>query len=110
MRKLALLAAATLMLTNGSAFSGETPSVPGAEVYFVNLKDGETVKSPVKLIFGLSGMGVAPAGTEKENTGHHHLFLDRPSIGKGEDDADELVFGIGPGDGAGGAGMAKCSG
>ena len=26
--------------------------------------------------FGLKGMGVAPAGIEKENTGHHHLLID----------------------------------
>jgi len=26
--------------------------------------------------FGLSGMGIAPAGVEKPNTGHHHLLID----------------------------------
>ena len=26
--------------------------------------------------FGLSGMGVAPAGVEKDKTGHHHLIID----------------------------------
>ena len=26
--------------------------------------------------FGLTGMGVAPAGVEKPNTGHHHLIID----------------------------------
>ena len=26
--------------------------------------------------FGLSGMGVAPAGIEKDKTGHHHLLID----------------------------------
>ncbi len=35
-------------------------------------------------------MGVAPAGTEKENTGHHHLLLDRPPLGEGEFGAEEL--------------------
>jgi hypothetical protein len=45
-------------------------------VYFVNLRDGDVVSSPVRVIFGLSGMGVAPAGIEKENTGHHHLLVD----------------------------------
>ena len=38
--------------------------------------DGETVQNPVTVRFGLSGMGVAPAGTVKENTGHHHLLID----------------------------------
>ena len=66
----------------------------GANVYFVNLEDGATVASPVTIIFGLSGMGVAPAGTEKDNTGHHHLLLNRPPFGEGEDGADELVNGL----------------
>ncbi len=44
--------------------------------------------------FGLRGMGVAPAGTEKEMTGHHHLFINRPPLGEGEDGADELSNGI----------------
>ena len=39
-------------------------------------------------------MGVAPAGTEKDNTGHHHLLIDRPPLGLGEDGADELTNGI----------------
>jgi hypothetical protein len=37
-------------------------------------------------------MGVAPAGTEKANTGHHHLLVDRPALGQGEDGADELEY------------------
>lgn len=73
---------------------GETPSNPDAKVYFVNLADGDTVQSPVTVVFGLSGMGVAPAGTEKENTGHHHLLIDRPPLGEGEDGADELDYGL----------------
>lgn len=73
---------------------GETPSNPDAKVYFVNLADGDTVQSPVTVVFGLSGMGVAPAGTEKENTGHHHLLIDRPPLGEGEDGADELAYGL----------------
>ena len=74
--------------------AGETPSPPGAKVYFVNLKDGATVSSPVKVIFGLSGMGVAPAGIEKKGTGHHHLFINRPDLGKGPDGKDELEANI----------------
>eukprot|EP00919_Chromeraceae_sp_WS-2016_P081824 GHVR01193244.1.p1 GENE.GHVR01193244.1~~GHVR01193244.1.p1 ORF type:complete len:154 (-),score=19.08 GHVR01193244.1:242-703(-) len=73
---------------------GDTLSNPQAKVYFANLEDGATVTSPVTLVFGLSGMGVAPAGTEKENTGHHHLLIDRPPLGQGEDGADELSNGI----------------
>lgn len=52
----------------------------GAKVYIISPKDGDTVSSPVKVVFGLSGMGVAPAGTQVENTGHHHLLIDDPKI------------------------------
>lgn len=53
-----------------------SPSPAGAEVYFIGLADGAKVKNPVVLHFGLKGMGVAPAGVQIENTGHHHLFID----------------------------------
>ena len=56
------------------------PSAAGAKVYIIEPKDGATVSSPVKVVFGLSGMGVAPAGTQVENTGHHHLLIDNPEV------------------------------
>jgi hypothetical protein len=74
----------------GQAFAGETPSAAGAVAYFVNLNDGDTVKSPFKVIFGLSGMGIAPAGIEAPDTGHHHLFIDLPPLGEGADGKAEL--------------------
>lgn len=77
-----------------AAFAGGAPAPEGAGVYFVNIHDGDTVSSPVTVIFGLTGMGVAPAGTEKEHTGHHHLLIDRPPLGMGEDGADELEYGL----------------
>ncbi|MCK2184692.1 DUF4399 domain-containing protein [Halomonas getboli] len=48
------------------------------EVYFITPEDGATVSGPVTVRMGLKGMGVAPAGTEGENTGHHHLLIDTP--------------------------------
>ena len=49
----------------------------GASSYIVNLHNGESVISPFKVIFGLTpNMGVAPAGVEKPNVGHHHLLVD----------------------------------
>ena len=59
-----------------SPASAQTPSPAGAKVYIINLKDGAEVTSPFLVQFGLSGMGVAPAGVEKPNTGHHHLLID----------------------------------
>ncbi|HKJ74600.1 MAG TPA: DUF4399 domain-containing protein [Alphaproteobacteria bacterium] len=72
---LAVIAAA--MLTVAGAASA-TDSPKDAKVYIISPADGATVSSPVKVQFGLSGMGVAPAGVEKENTGHHHLIIDAP--------------------------------
>ena len=75
-------AVAALSIAPLSAGAGETPSPEGAKVYFINLKDGDTVKSPVFIQFGLSGMGIAPAGVEKENTGHHHLIINEAIEGE----------------------------
>jgi len=67
---------AVVALAVSPALAGETPSPAGAREYFVNLADGATVKSPVFIQFGLAGMGLAPGGTEKAHTGHHHLLID----------------------------------
>ena len=48
---------------------------PGARVYFANLRNVMVVSNPVTVVFGLEGMGVAPAGVEKAGTGHHHLMI-----------------------------------
>jgi hypothetical protein len=58
--------------------SGQSTAPSGAYSYFVNLKNGDTVTSPFKVVFGLSpNMGVAPSGVEKPNVGHHHLLVDK---------------------------------
>ncbi|WP_299418793.1 DUF4399 domain-containing protein [uncultured Shimia sp.] len=88
-----LVAALAIMLSS-QAFAGETPSPDGATVYFINLSDGDSVEAPFVVNFGLSGMGVAPAGTEKENTGHHHIFINRPPLGEGADDAELMENGV----------------
>ncbi|MBV1887001.1 MAG: DUF4399 domain-containing protein [Parvibaculaceae bacterium] len=67
-----------------SAQAGETPSAPDAQVYFIGIEDGATITGPVTVVFGLKGMGVAPAGTDKAGTGHHHLLIDT-DLPSGED-------------------------
>jgi hypothetical protein len=75
MQRIALiLVAATLGAT--VAFAGETPSPTGAKAYFVDLRNGDVVASPIAIKFGLSGMALVPAGEQKPNTGHHHLIVD----------------------------------
>jgi Domain of unknown function (DUF4399) len=56
--------------------TAQTAAPPNAAAYIINLKDGDTVTSPFKVQFGLTGMGIAPAGIERPNTGHHHLLID----------------------------------
>jgi hypothetical protein len=76
----ALAAAVALLMTLVSldrARAEDAQAWPrDARVYFISPADGATVKSPVHVVFGLMGLGVAPAGTEKPHTGHHHLLID----------------------------------
>ena len=68
-----------LYFSVSTIFGGETPSVPGARVYFINIKDGQTLKSPFLIQFGLtSEMGIAPALADWPDTGHFHLIIDSP--------------------------------
>ena len=81
LRNICLLALSCLVLSAGSVLArAPSPSPEGAAVYIISPKDGETVSSPVTVVFGLSGMGVAPAGVDRQNTGHHHLLIDLAEI------------------------------
>jgi hypothetical protein len=73
----AALAVAAVALVATAVYAQERTSSPaGAEAYIISPKNGATVKSPVTVVFGLKGMGIAPAGVKFENTGHHHLLID----------------------------------
>ena len=66
-----------LAAVSAAAEVQRTPAPPGAKVYFIQPKDGATVPETFTVKFGLENMGVAPAGTDKPATGHHHLLIDR---------------------------------
>ena len=55
-----------------------TATTEGAAVRIISPVDGDELDNPVTVVFGLAGMGVAPAGVEKAGTGHHHLIIDAP--------------------------------
>lgn len=74
--KLVSMALALVVLAFPALAQDRTPAPKGAKVYIISPQDGATVSSPVKVVFGLAGMGVAPAGVEKAKTGHHHLIID----------------------------------
>lgn len=63
-----------------SASDRTRPFPPGEKLlYFVNIKSGDKVRSPFRVAFAVSGMGIAPvsAGDIRE-TGHHHILIDMP--------------------------------
>lgn len=53
------------------------------KVFFVEPKDGATVKSPLKVVFGAEGVAVVPAGEMKPDSGHHHIIIDGGVIAAG---------------------------
>lgn len=73
---LCLLGAAGLLAAQEAVEMARKPAPQGAEVYFQAPAHGATVTSPVTVRFGLRGMGIAPAGVDLPNTGHHHLLID----------------------------------
>lgn len=57
--------------------SQRLPAPHDAYVYIGWPNDGEVIRSSrVKIWFGTRNFGVAPAGTDVPNTGHHHLLID----------------------------------
>lgn len=76
-----LLSLTAGLLLAGAAFADghRSPAPDDARAYIISPDDGATVSNPVTIVFGLEGMGVAPAGTEAENTGHHHLLINTES-------------------------------
>lgn len=70
---------AVLLVVTGSALAAGLPRSPApadTRVYIISPLDGATMSSPITVRFGLSGMGIAPAGVAMANTGHHHLLID----------------------------------
>ncbi len=68
---IAIFALSGMALADGH----RSPAPEGARSYIISPADGATVSNPVTIVFGLEGMGVAPAGHDQENTGHHHLLI-----------------------------------
>lgn len=84
-----------VLALSGAAYAGGTGE---AHEYFIAPRDNAVVSSPVHVVFGLRGMGVAPAGVEMDGTGHHHLIVDAPPPKAGEPipaDEHHLHFGHG---------------
>jgi len=68
------------MPTKAAPMLMQTMSPDGAMTYIISPEDGATVPETFTVKFGLKGMGVAPAGTDKAKTGHHHLLIDAKTM------------------------------
>ena len=83
LRRIAILVTASFALASLSwADAHELPRTAapaGAQAYIISPVDGAVVESPVTVLFGIRGMGVAPAGVKVSNTGHHHIVIDAPT-------------------------------
>jgi hypothetical protein len=79
MRKLLMLVAGLTLFVSVSY-----AAAPAQRVYFVEPKNGAVVTSPFKVVFGVSGMVVEPAGEIKPDSGHHHLLVNTGPVKEGE--------------------------
>ena len=102
MKRIVLLAMAAGFLSAVAgvpAIAGDTPSPPGARVWIIWPKDGDVIHGGKLWVrMGAKGIGIAPAGVVKPNTGHQHLIIDRPLPPFDEDipaDKNHLHFGGG---------------
>lgn len=68
------------VISDISSLDRTRPFPVGEKVaYFVNIKNGDRVKSPFRVAFAISGMGISPVKAGKlEGTGHHHILINMP--------------------------------
>lgn len=87
-----------IRVTSGALDKSRSESRPDAQLFFVGLEDGATIPPRTLIKFGLKGMDVAPAGTDKPYSGHHHLIIDEPLTALDREipsDPNHLHFGKG---------------
>ena len=71
-----IAAIALLAIANAAlAETGETHWPAAAKVFFIEPKNGAEITGPVKVVMGVEGIEIAPAGTDKPHTGHHHILI-----------------------------------
>lgn len=93
MKPLHRLAIASALLSTAVLAHAVTPSV-----FFESPLENQTVKSPVKLVFGLTGKKIGPVGNMSPELGHHHIIINGGAIPTGQPvpaDAQHIHFGKG---------------
>ncbi len=76
LRRSLLLILLLFGITISTAQADQIQNTITAKAFFVDLKDGNTVKNPLLVKFGVRGMKIAPAETYDPGTGHFHLLID----------------------------------
>ena len=84
----------------GGVAAADPKSIPeGAKIYIIWPADQQVIPGGKFWVrMGLSGAGIAPAGIEKANTGHHHLLVDTdlpPLDQEIPNDKSHLHYGLG---------------
>lgn len=78
------LAVLALLALNISAHAHDAHMSPeasaDANVFIISPEDGATVPQTFTVKFGASGVAIVPAGTQEENSGHHHLLVDTDTL------------------------------
>jgi len=78
--RLTIFALLSIVLGGYTATTIADIVLTNAQLYIIEPVDGATVQETFKVKFGLSGMGVAPAGQNIKNTGHHHILIDMDKL------------------------------
>ena len=87
-----------IVLAASDAGAQQSTMPPDAKVYILWPPDGAVIHGGFWVRMGLVGAGIAPAGEQKPNTGHHHLLVDTdlPPLDQAiPNDRNHLHFGLG---------------
>ena len=74
---------AYLFLTGCAVSKLSNEKMENLGVFFIKPENNATVNQEVKIVMGVKGMNIRPAGDMTEKTGHHHLLIDEPPIASG---------------------------
>jgi len=75
-----LFALVASFILASTATADEKVAATTAKVFIIEPANGATVPTTFTVKFGASGVEIAPAGTDKPNSGHHHLLIDTDTL------------------------------
>lgn len=75
-----LFALLTSFAISSAALAADKPTASTAKIFIVEPANGATVPATFTVKFGATGVEIVPAGTDKPNSGHHHLLIDTATL------------------------------